>query len=53
MKALVLDGSKTEKSVVNAVSEHSADFLRGNGYEVDTMVLRNEKIASCLGCFGC
>jgi multimeric flavodoxin WrbA len=53
MKALVLNGSKTEKEAVNSVSDYLVDFLRTNNYEVDVMVLRDEKIASCLGCFGC
>jgi multimeric flavodoxin WrbA len=53
MKMLVLNGSKTEKSVVNTVSDYLVDFLRINGHEADVMVLRDEKIASCLGCFGC
>ena len=53
MKALVLNGSKTEKSTVNMVSDYLVDFLRINDHEVEVMVLRNEKIASCLGCFGC
>ena len=53
MKALVLNGSKTEKEAVNSVSDYLVDFLRTNNYEVDVMILRDEKIASCLGCFGC
>jgi multimeric flavodoxin WrbA len=53
MKALVLNGSNTEKGAVNTVSDYVVDFLRINGHEVDVMSLRNEKIASCLGCFGC
>jgi multimeric flavodoxin WrbA len=53
MKALVLNGSKTEKSAINTVSDYLVDFLRINGHEADVMVLRNENIASCLGCFGC
>lgn len=53
MKALVLNGSTTEKSTVNIVSDYLVDFLRINNHEVDVIALRNEKIASCLGCFGC
>ena len=53
MKALVLNGSKTEKEATNTISDSLVDSLRINGHEVDVMVLRNEKIASCLGCFGC
>jgi multimeric flavodoxin WrbA len=53
MKVLVLNGSRTEKEAINTVSDYLVDFLRINGHEVDVMVLRNEKIANCLGCFGC
>jgi len=53
MKALVLNGSRTEKEAVNSVSDFLLDSLRKNGDEVEVMVLRNMSIASCLGCFGC
>jgi multimeric flavodoxin WrbA len=53
MKALVLNSSIDEKSAVNTVSDYLVDFLRINDHEADVMVLRNEKMASCLGCFGC
>ena len=53
MKALVLNGSENEKSTVNTVSDYLVDFLRIDNHKVDVMVLRNEKIAPCLGCFGC
>ena len=50
MKALVLNGAKTEKETVNTVSDYLVDSLRIKGNEVNVMILRNEKIASCLGC---
>ena len=53
MKALVLNGSKDEESIVNTVSDYLTDFLRINGHEVDVIALRDENIAGCLGCFGC
>ena len=53
MKALVLNGSENEESTVNRVSDYLVDFLRIDNHKVDVMVLRNEKIAPCLGCFGC
>jgi multimeric flavodoxin WrbA len=53
MKTLVLNGSETEKDAVNTVSDYLVDFLSINDHEVDVMVLRNENIAACLGCFGC
>jgi multimeric flavodoxin WrbA len=53
MKALILNGSITQTEATNTVSDYLMDFLRKKDYEVDVMVLRDEKIASCLGCFGC
>jgi multimeric flavodoxin WrbA len=53
MKVLVLNGSKTEKSTVNTVSDYLVDFLRIKDHEVDVIDLRNENIAACIGCFGC
>lgn len=52
MKALVLNGS-TGGSAVDTVSDYLVDFLRIKGHEVEVMTLRDEKIAGCLGCFGC
>jgi multimeric flavodoxin WrbA len=53
IKALVLNGSESGASAVNPVSDYLVDFLRIKGIEVDVIVLRDEKIAGCLGCFGC
>jgi len=53
MKALVLNGSEAGESIVNKVSDYLVDFLRMDDNDVDVMVLRNENIGSCLGCFGC
>jgi multimeric flavodoxin WrbA len=53
MKALILNGSTTEKGTVNTVSDYLVDYLKTNKHETDVMVLRNEKIAACTSCFGC
>jgi multimeric flavodoxin WrbA len=53
MKALALNGSETEGDTVDTVSDYLVDFLRMNGNEVDIIILRNENIAACLGCFAC
>jgi multimeric flavodoxin WrbA len=53
MKALILNGSTTEKGTVNTVSDYLVDYLKTNKHETDVRVLRKEKIAGCLGCFGC
>jgi multimeric flavodoxin WrbA len=53
MKTLVLNGARPEKETANTVSDFLEDSLHRKGHEVDVMVLRNEKIGACLGCFGC
>lgn len=53
MKVLVLNGSETAKSTVDTVSDYLVDFLRIKGHEVDVLVLRDQDIGSCLGCFSC
>ena len=53
MKASILNGSKTPQETTNTVHGYLVDSLRKNGHEVDAMVLRDENIAACLGCFGC
>jgi len=53
MRALVLNGSEAEGSVVDGVSDYLVDFLRIKGHDADVMALRDERIAPCLGCFSC
>jgi len=53
MKTLILNGARTENETANTVSDCLEDSLNGKGHEVDIMILRNEKIGACLGCFGC
>jgi multimeric flavodoxin WrbA len=53
MKTLILNGAKNDKDPTNTVTDTLVDSLRKNDHEVDLMVLRNEKIAACLGCFDC
>jgi multimeric flavodoxin WrbA len=53
MNALILNGSENSTSILNMVSDYLEDALKENGYDVDVMTLRNEKIEGCLGCFGC
>jgi multimeric flavodoxin WrbA len=53
LKALILNGSTTEKGTVNTVSDYLVDYLKTNKHETDVRVLRKDKIAGCLGCFGC
>jgi multimeric flavodoxin WrbA len=53
MKTLVLNGARTENETANAVSDYLVESLKAKGHDVDVMILRNENIGACLGCFGC
>jgi multimeric flavodoxin WrbA len=53
MKALILNGAKTEESVVNTLSSCLAKFLMEKNHEVNTTILRKEKILDCTGCHNC
>jgi multimeric flavodoxin WrbA len=53
MKTLVLNGARTENEIANAISDYLIESLKAKGHEVDVMILRNEQIGACLGCFGC
>ena len=51
MKALLLDGSLNYdfEMIYALISEE----LKRNGFEVDSILLRDIKVASCQGCFDC
>ena len=53
MKALVLDGSTKKEEIFESVKRDLLDFLRGKKYGIHMRILREEKIAGCLGCFDC
>jgi multimeric flavodoxin WrbA len=53
MKALILNGARNDKDTTNTVADYLVDSLKRNNVQVDLMVLRNEKITACLGCFHC
>ncbi len=52
MKALVLDGSR-EHGDLAPIREILVDEVRTRRCEVETLVLREMRIAPCIGCFGC
>jgi len=52
MKAVVLDGSRTEDGTLN-LPEMIGAAVERCGYVVEIIPLRDEKIGSCTGCFGC
>ncbi len=53
MKALILDGSKWGDEVLETAHNIVKETLEGMSWEVNSFVLRDIKIAPCLGCFDC
>jgi hypothetical protein len=53
MKALVLNGERNNESALGLVAEIAAKELSLNGWQTETVLLREKKIAQCTGCFGC
>lgn len=53
MKALILDGSTEKDEISENVTRDLLDYLHLKDYEVRSRILRDEKIAGCLGCFTC
>ncbi len=53
MKAIILNGSRTEDDTLNLLSEIITSEIERFNYQVDNIELRDKKIGSCTGCFGC
>jgi multimeric flavodoxin WrbA len=53
MKALLLDGSRAGDAASTQARELIEQELRGKGWEVSSLTLRDMEIAPCLGCFKC
>jgi len=53
MKALILNGSLRDASVLDTIEEILFENLKGMGWSSDTFTLRKTAVARCLGCFGC
>ena len=53
MKAVILNGSNTDKNPLNNVEKIVSRELIKNNWEVKNFELRNKNIATCMGCFGC
>lgn len=53
MNALILDGGLAGQTTTDAMHSLLIDLLRPRGYHVHSFVLREQKIAYCLGCFEC
>jgi NADPH-dependent FMN reductase len=52
-RVVVLDGTTGLDPAEARVGEALGDVLRGRSAGVDTFALRDERIAHCIGCFGC
>jgi hypothetical protein len=53
MKVLVLNGERNNESALSLVAEIVARELPAHGWQAETVLLREKKIAQCTGCFGC
>jgi len=53
MKALVLNGGRIGDNATDAVCGALAGQIQQRGWQVDRIVCRDTKIASCQGCFSC
>ena len=53
MKVLILHGERKGESVLSSAHEIIVNALSLNGWQAETIILREKKIARCTGCFGC
>lgn len=53
MNALILDGGRAGESVTAAMRAQLCDLLNQQGWQVQPLILHEQKIAYCLGCFEC
>jgi multimeric flavodoxin WrbA len=53
VKAVLLDGSRAGDAVCTQAREIIENELRGRGWEVSSLTLRDMEMAPCLGCFKC
>ncbi|MFN8441964.1 MAG: NAD(P)H-dependent oxidoreductase [Caldilineaceae bacterium] len=53
MKAVILDGSHTGQSMIDLLGDRIREQFVDHQWTVDRIVLREEKVAYCLGCFEC
>jgi len=53
MKAIILDGSLNQEKTIGKTFDCLKECLKKRNYETKVRTLREEKIAPCIGCFGC
>ena len=53
MKAVIFNGAKEKDSAIDKIESELNIQLTEEGWTVEQIELRNQRIAGCLGCFGC
>ena len=53
MKALILDGTKSNNNESTKIFDLMLEELKNLNWEVISIVLENKNLAYCTGCFGC
>ncbi len=53
MKALILNGERNNESLLSVAEAVVRKEVSSAGWQADGVLLREKKIAPCMGCFGC
>ena len=53
MNAVILNGSNEDETSLKIWENIITKKLETQGWQVNTVELRNKKLATCIGCFGC
>ena len=53
MKAVIFNGAKENDFAIDKIKTELIAQLTDKGWKVESIELRNKRIAGCLGCFGC
>ena len=53
MRALILNGEEVDGLSLEQFSKNIREELKANNFEVEEILLKEKKIADCLGCFDC
>lgn len=53
MKALILNGARRGEESLNSIQDITVKLLEDKGYKVQSLMLNELEVGSCIGCFGC
>lgn len=53
MRAIILNGTLNKRTDLNLIKEILEKELEDSGWDVESILLREIDIKSCMGCFGC